>query len=108
MWNEEKKKDLETALSQIERQYGKGAIMRMDASSVSEAPVVSAGNLGLDIALGVGGYPRGRIIEIYGPEASGKTTMALCAIAEAQKAGGIAAFIDAAVSYTHLTLPTTR
>ena len=95
MWNEEKKKDLETALSQIERQYGKGAIMRMDASSVSEAPVVSAGNLGLDIALGVGGYPRGRIIEIYGPEASGKTTMALCAIAEAQKAGGIAAFIDA-------------
>ena len=95
MWNEEKKKDLETALSQIERQYGKGAIMRMDASSVSEAPVVSAGNLGLDIALGVGGYPRGRIIEIYGPEASGKTTMALCAIAEVQKAGGIAAFIDA-------------
>ena len=95
MWNEEKKKDLETALSQIERQYGKGAIMRMDASSVSEAPVVSAGNLGLDIALGVGGYPRGRIVEIYGPEASGKTTMALCAIAEVQKAGGIAAFIDA-------------
>ena len=95
MWNGEKKKDLETALSQIERQYGKGAIMRMDASSVSEAPVVSAGNLGLDIALGVGGYPRGRIIEIYGPEASGKTTMALCAIAEVQKAGGIAAFIDA-------------
>ena len=69
--------------------------MRMDASSVSEAPVVSAGNLGLDIALGVGGYPRGRIVEIYGPEASGKTTMALCAIAEVQKAGGIAAFIDA-------------
>ena len=95
MWNEEKKKDLETALSQIERQYGKGAIMRMDASSVSEAPVVSSGNLGLDIALGVGGYPRGRIVEIYGPEASGKTTMALCAIAEVQKAGGIAAFIDA-------------
>ena len=85
MWNEEKKKDLETALSQIERQYGKGAIMRMDASSVSEAPVVSAGNLGLDIALGVGGYPRGRIVEIYGPEASGKTTMALCASLRCKK-----------------------
>ena len=95
MWNEEKKKDLETALSQIERQFGKGAIMRMDASSVTGTPVVSSGNLGLDIALGIGGYPRGRIIEIYGPEASGKTTMALCAIAEVQKAGGIAAFIDA-------------
>ncbi|SVD77094.1 uncharacterized protein METZ01_LOCUS429948, partial [marine metagenome] len=66
MWNEEKKKDLETALSQIERQFGKGAIMRMDASSVTGTPVVSSGNLGLDIALGVGGYPRGRIIEIYG------------------------------------------
>ena len=95
MWNEEKKKDLEMALSQIERQYGKGAIMRMDASSVSSTPVVSSGNLGLDIALGVGGYPRGRIIEIYGPEASGKTTMALCAVAEVQKVGGVAAFIDA-------------
>ena len=95
MWNEEKKKDLDMALSQIERQYGKGAIMRMDASSISGIPIVSSGNLGLDIALGVGGYPRGRIIEIYGPEASGKTTMALCAVAEAQKAGGIAAFIDA-------------
>ena len=95
MWKEEKKKDLEMALSQIERQYGKGAIMRMDASSISKEPVVSSGNLGLDIALGVGGYPRGRIIEIYGPEASGKTTMALCAVAEVQKLGGIAAFIDA-------------
>ena len=87
MWKDEKKKDLEMALSQIERQYGKGAIMRMDAISVSSTPVVSSGNLGLDIALGVGGYPRGRIIEIYGPEASGKTTMALCAVAEVQKTG---------------------
>ena len=95
MWTEDKKKDLEMALSQIERQFGKGSIMKMDSSSVTGVPSVSAGNLGLDIALGVGGYPRGRIIEIYGPESSGKTTMALCAIAEVQKAGGIAAFIDA-------------
>ena len=93
--SERREKDLATALTQIERSYGKGAIMRMDASSVTGTPVVSSGNLGLDIALGVGGYPRGRIIEIYGPESSGKTTMALCAIAEVQKAGGIAAFIDA-------------
>jgi recombination protein RecA len=92
---DEKKKDLELAISQIERQFGKGSVMRMDESSVQQTPVVSAGNLAMDIALGVGGFPRGRIIEIFGPEASGKTTLALCAIAEAQKAGGTAVFIDA-------------
>jgi len=95
MLTEERQKDLETAISQIERQFGKGSIMKMDGSTVSQFPVVSSGNLALDIALGIGGFPRGRIIEIYGPEASGKTTLALCAIAEAQKNGGIAGFIDA-------------
>ena len=95
MWSEDKRKDLELAISQIERQYGKGSIMRMGEGAVNMASAVSSGNLGLDIALGVGGYPRGRIIEIYGPESSGKTTLALCAIAEVQKAGGVAAFIDA-------------
>jgi recombination protein RecA len=86
---------LETAISQIERQFGKGSIMKMDGSTVGQFPAVSAGNLALDIALGIGGLPRGRIIEIYGPEASGKTTLALCAIAEVQRVGGVAAFIDA-------------
>ncbi len=95
MLTEERQKDLETAISQIERQFGKGSIMKMDGSSVSQFPAVSSGNLALDIALGIGGFPRGRIIEIYGPEASGKTTLALCAIAEIQKKGGIAGFIDA-------------
>ena len=95
MINEERQKDLESAILQIERQFGKGAIMKMDGSSVGHYPAVSSGNLALDIALGIGGLPRGRIIEIYGPEASGKTTLALCAIAEVQNQGGIAAFVDA-------------
>ena len=95
MLTEERQKDLETAISQIERQFGKGSIMKMDGSAVRQFPTVSSGNLALDIALGIGGLPRGRIIEIYGPEASGKTTLALCAIAEVQKAGGVAGFIDA-------------
>ena len=95
MLTEERQKDLETAISQIERQFGKGSIMKMDGSTVSQFPTVSSGNLALDIALGIGGFPRGRIIEIYGPEASGKTTLALSAIAEIQKNGGIAGFIDA-------------
>ena len=95
MVTEERQKDLEAAILQIERQFGKGAIMKMDGSSVGHYPAVSSGNLALDIALGIGGLPRGRIIEIYGPEASGKTTIALCAIAEVQKKGGIAAFVDA-------------
>ena len=95
MLTEERQKDLETAIQQIERQFGKGSIMKMDGSTVGHYPAVSAGNLSLDIALGIGGLPRGRIVEIYGPEASGKTTLALCAVAEVQKTGGIAVFIDA-------------
>ncbi|MCO6433542.1 recombinase RecA [Nitrosomonas nitrosa] len=94
--DENRNKALAAALSQIEKQFGKGSIMRMDASQVAnDIQVVSTGSLGLDIALGVGGLPRGRIIEIYGPESSGKTTLTLQVIAEMQKMGGTAAFIDA-------------
>jgi recombination protein RecA len=92
----EKNKALDAALSQIERAFGKGSIMRMGARGAGEAiEVIPSGSLGLDLALGVGGLPRGRILEIYGPESSGKTTLALHAIAEAQKRGGTCAFIDA-------------
>jgi recombination protein RecA len=92
----EKSKALDAALSQIERAFGKGSIMRLGKNDKSmDIEVVSTGSLGLDIALGVGGLPRGRVIEIYGPESSGKTTLALHCIAEAQKTGGICAFIDA-------------
>ena len=92
----EKEKALEMALSQIEKQFGKGAIMKLgDAAAKISVSTISTGCLALDLALGVGGIPRGRIIEIYGPESSGKTTIALHVIAEAQKAGGAAAFIDA-------------
>ena len=94
MLSEERQKDLESAISQIERQFGQGSIMKMDGSTVGQFPSVSSGNLAMDIALGIGGLPRGRIIEIYGPEASGKTTLALCAIAEVQKTGGVAAFMS--------------
>ena len=91
-----KSKAVDLAVSQIEKQYGKGAIMKMGEDGMpGEMPVISTGSLSLDIALGVGGLPKGRVIEIYGPEASGKTTLALHVIAEAQKKGGIAAFIDA-------------
>ena len=91
-----KKKALGAALSQIEKQFGKGSVMRMgDTSAVREVEAISTGSLGLDIALGVGGLPRGRVVEIYGPESSGKTTLTLQVIAEAQKAGGTAAFVDA-------------
>ncbi|MEZ5542714.1 MAG: recombinase RecA [Pseudomonadota bacterium] len=94
--DDNKRKALSAALGQIEKQFGKGAVMRMgDVSAVREAEVISTGSLGLDIALGIGGLPRGRVIEIYGPESSGKTTLTLQVIAEAQKAGGTAAFIDA-------------
>ncbi len=93
---DERKRALDLALTQIEKQYGKGAIMKLGASEVMAAvPAISTGSLGLDVALGVGGFPRGRVAEIFGPEASGKTTLSLHAIAEAQKAGGTAAFIDA-------------
>ena len=91
----DKTKALEAALTQIERAFGKGSVMKLGARPQVEAEVVSTGSLGLDIALGIGGLPKGRIIEIYGPESSGKTTLALHAVAEAQKAGGTCAYIDA-------------
>jgi recombination protein RecA len=94
--DDNRKKALSAALSQIERQFGKGAVMRMgDVGAVRDVDVVSTGSLGLDIALGIGGLPRGRVVEIYGPESSGKTTLTLQVIAEIQKLGGTAAFIDA-------------
>ena len=92
---EGKLKALQAAMSKIEKDFGKGSIMRMGDEQIENVEVIPTGSIGLDVALGVGGYPRGRIIEIYGPESSGKTTLAIHAIAEAQKAGGIAAFIDA-------------
>ena len=91
----DKTKALESALSQIERSFGKGSIMRLGEGQVVEIEAISTGSIGLDIALGIGGLPRGRIIEIYGPESSGKTTLALHCVAEAQKAGGVGAFVDA-------------
>ena len=91
----DKNKALDAALSQIERAFGKGSIMKLGASTALEIEAISTGSLGLDIALGIGGLPRGRVIEIYGPESSGKTTLALQVIAESQKRGGICAFIDA-------------
>ncbi|MDY4410901.1 MAG: recombinase RecA [Prevotella sp.] len=90
-----KLKALQAAMSKIEKDFGKGSIMRMGDEKVENVDVIPTGSIGLDVALGVGGYPRGRIIEIFGPESSGKTTLAIHAIAEAQKQGGIAAFIDA-------------
>jgi len=91
----DKAKALDQALSHIEKQYGKGSIMRLGADEKIEVPVISTGCLSLDLALGIGGVPRGRVTEIYGPEASGKTTLALHVIAEAQRKGGVAAFVDA-------------
>jgi recombination protein RecA len=91
----DKSKALDAALSQIERAFGKGSIMKLGASTALEIEAISTGSLGLDIALGIGGLPKGRVIEIYGPESSGKTTLALQTIAEAQKRGGICAFVDA-------------
>ena len=91
----EKLKALRAAMDKIEKTYGKGSIMKMGDEEIENIPVISTGSIGLNLALGVGGYPRGRVIEIYGPESSGKTTLAIHAIAEAQKVGGVAAFIDA-------------
>ena len=91
----DREKALETALAQIDRQFGKGSIMRLGSEDRAPVEVIPTGSLALDIALGIGGLPRGRIVEIYGPESSGKTTLTLHAIANAQRAGGIAAFIDA-------------
>ena len=91
----DRQKALEAALAQIDRAFGKGSAMKLGSREKIEIETISTGSLGLDIALGVGGLPRGRVIEIYGPESSGKTTLALHAIAEAQKVGGTAAFVDA-------------
>src|SRR5499425_473207 len=92
----DKTKALDAALSQIERAFGKGSIMRLGKSDKSmDVETISSGSLGLDIALGIGGLPRGRVVEIYGPESSGKTTLALHCVAEAQKSGGVCAFVDA-------------
>ncbi len=91
----DKEKALEIALTQVERQFGKGSIMKLGSKEVVDVPIISTSSLSLDKALGIGGLPRGRVVEVFGPEASGKTTLALHAVAEAQKQGGIAAFIDA-------------
>jgi recombination protein RecA len=93
--NQEKMKALQLTLDKIDKEYGKGAIMKMGDSAVDDVATIPSGSIALDMAIGVGGFPRGRVIEIYGPESSGKTTLAIHAIAEAQKTGGIAAFIDA-------------
>jgi len=93
--NTEKFKALRLTIDKLEKEYGKGIVMKLSDEKISDIPAISTGSLGLDIALGVGGLPRGRVIEIYGPESSGKTTIAMHTIAEAQKAGGLAAFIDA-------------
>lgn len=93
--NADKLKVLNAVLDKIEKDFGKGAVMRMSSDKVEDVQVISSGSVTLDVALGVGGYPKGRVVEIFGPESSGKTTLAIHAIAEAQKAGGIAAFIDA-------------
>jgi len=95
MSDQNKRNALDAALRQIEKQFGKGSVMKLGDVSSMDLSVISSGSLSVDFALGVGGFPRGRIVEVYGPESSGKTTLALHAIAEAQKAGGLAAFIDA-------------
>ena len=91
----EKNKALEAAISQIDQNFGKGSVMRLGQQEALDVEAISTGSLSLDLALGIGGLPKGRIIEIYGPESSGKTTLALQVVAEAQKAGGICAFVDA-------------
>ena len=91
----EKNKSLEAAISQIDQNFGKGSVMRLGQQQALDIEAISTGSLSLDLALGIGGLPKGRIIEIYGPESSGKTTLALQVVAEAQKAGGICAFVDA-------------
>ena len=93
--NSEKLKAIQLTMDKIEKSYGKGSIMRMGDRPVDDVTSISSGSIALDVALGIGGYPKGRVVEIYGPESSGKTTLAIHAIAEAQKAGGIAAIIDA-------------
>ena len=92
---QERHKVLEATLSQIEKQFGKGAVMRLGQDTKFDIPAISTGSLAVDLALGIGGVPRGRIVEVFGPESSGKTTLALSIIVQAQRAGGVAAFIDA-------------
>lgn len=91
----DKQKALDSALAQIERQFGKGSIMKLGDNPITDIELTSTGSLGLDIALGIGGIPKGRVVEIYGPESSGKTTLTLHCVAEAQKKGGVCAFVDA-------------
>src|SRR5438067_3010367 len=95
MNDQERRRTIDQALVQMEKQFGKGAILRLGSKTVVPVSVISSGSISIDNALGVGGFPRGRVVEIFGPESSGKTTLALQVIAEAQKAGGTAAFIDA-------------
>ncbi|HEV7382614.1 MAG TPA: ATPase domain-containing protein, partial [Dyadobacter sp.] len=99
---ENKLKALQTTLEKLDKTFGKGTVMRLSDTKVLDIPVISTGSLGLDLALGVGGVPRGRIVEIYGPESSGKTTLSMHCIAEAQKKGGLAAFIDAEHAFDRL------
>ena len=99
--NLEKLKALQLTLDKIEKNFGKGSIMKLGDNQVENIPVIPSGSIALDKALGVGGYPKGRVIEIYGPESSGKTTLAIHAIAEAQKQGGIAAIIDAEHAFVY-------
>lgn len=100
--NNEKLKILQSTIDKLDKTFGKGTVMRLSDTKVLDVPTISTGSLGLDLALGVNGFPRGRVIEIYGPESSGKTTLAMHAIAEAQKAGGIAAFVDAEHAFDRL------
>jgi recombination protein RecA len=100
--NKEKLKILQTTIDKLDKAFGKGTVMRLSDANVQDIPTISTGSLGLDLALGVGGFPRGRIVEIYGPESSGKTTLAMHAIAEAQKKGGIAAIVDAEHAFDRL------
>ena len=93
--NSEKMKALQLTIDKLEKAYGKGTVMRLSDNNITDIPFISTGSIGLDLALGIGGIPRGRVTEIYGPESSGKTTLALHCVAEAQKSGGMAAFIDA-------------
>jgi len=93
--NKEKMKALQLTMDKLEKTYGKGAVMKLGDDAIERMEVIPSGSIGLDLALGIGGYPKGRIVEIYGPESSGKTTLAIHAIAQAQKQGGICAIIDA-------------
>src|SRR5678809_1644377 len=108
--NNEKLKALKLTIDKIEKDYGKGSVMMMNEKGIHEMEVISTGSIGLDVALGIGGLPRGRVVEIYGPESSGKTTLATHVIAEAQKKGGMCAFIDAEhafdLSLIHISEPT--